>query len=62
MPECDDEDSRYDYVDSVFKVSEKEFLTENGISEILNMENFTTGSYCKSSYENPQPGMNELFH
>lgn len=61
MPECDVEDSRYDYVDSVLTVSEKQFLTENGIVDILNSPDFTNGTFYSSANENTQPGMKALF-
>lgn len=61
MPECDDEDSRYEYVDSVLDISEKEFLTENGVLKILNSPDFTNGSFYSSANENIQRGMIDLF-
>jgi hypothetical protein len=52
VPECDVEDSRYDYVDSILTVSEKQFLTENGIVDILNSPDFTNGTFYSSANEN----------
>ena len=61
MPECKNEDQRYDYIESVFSVSEKEYATDNGLYDILMSEEYTNGTYYSTANEDTQDGMKELF-
>lgn len=61
MPECKNEDQRYDYIESVFRVSEKEFAKDNGLYEVLMSEEYTNGTYYSTANDDTQDGMEELF-